>query len=180
MIASLGKVTLVVGPCFSPPWIFHYSLLAWNVSVEKSDDSLIGAPFYVTTDFSLAAFRIFFWGLLSAFRREISISFWSAGQSFLFSINYSSRVWSSSGSAHFICMWRIQGLISMNIREEYIVSRTNSDQSIVQGPESSKSLKRLVPQEGTAVRTHQMGRWTCNEQTCAKWLVFALNVLYIA
>ena len=36
--------------------ILCQSLLAYNVSAEKSDDSLMGAPLYIT-DFSLSAFN---------------------------------------------------------------------------------------------------------------------------
>ena len=37
---------------------FFHSLLAWSVSIEKSVANLIGAPLYVTSCFSLAAFKI--------------------------------------------------------------------------------------------------------------------------
>ena len=59
------------------------------------------------------------------------------------------------------------------------------DQSIVWlaavlGLESSRSLVRPSVLVGTSARACQMSRQTCNEQTCAKWLVFALNVVHIA
>ena len=59
------------------------------------------------------------------------------------------------------------------------------DQSIVQtaavqGLEPSRSLVGLGPLAGTGAGARQRGRQTCNEQTCAKWLVFALNAVHIA
>ena len=57
--AMLGKVVLVAGLWFSLLGIFFcHSLLAWSVSIEKSVANLIGAPLYVTSFFSLAAFKI--------------------------------------------------------------------------------------------------------------------------
>ena len=51
----------------------------------------------------------------------------------------------------------------------------------VQVLESSKSLVRLRPPVEKGVRRAcQMSRQTCNEQTCAEWLGFALNVVHIA
>lgn len=45
--------------------------------------------------------------------------------------------------------------------------------------ESSRSLVRLGLPARMCVRACQTGRWTCNEQTCAKLSVFALGVVHI-
>ena len=52
MILLLSKVAFYHLEYFTP------LPSAWNVSFEKSDESLIDAPLYVTTSFSLVAFRI--------------------------------------------------------------------------------------------------------------------------
>ena len=59
MIVLLGKVALVVGPAFSSPWMYH-TIPLWPEMflLSNQDDCLIGAPSYVTTCFSLMAFRI--------------------------------------------------------------------------------------------------------------------------
>ena len=49
----------------------------------------------------------------------------------------------------------------------------------VQDLESSRVSVRLDPLAGTGVRACQMGRRTCNEQTCTKLLVFALDIVHI-
>ena len=59
MRSLLGRVILVVG--FSPFITFNmscHSLLACRFSAEKSADSLMGVPFYVTCCFPLSAFNI--------------------------------------------------------------------------------------------------------------------------
>ena len=43
--------------------IFRHFLLAWSISIEKSIANLIGAPLYVTSCFSLAAFKILSLGI---------------------------------------------------------------------------------------------------------------------
>ena len=55
----LGRVFLDVDFSLSSLYIYIYSaLLACRVSTEKSADSLLGVPFYITCCFSLAAFNI--------------------------------------------------------------------------------------------------------------------------
>ena len=60
LIESLAAYRcLICRPLFFIFWsIFCHSLLACCVSVEKSAASLIGVPLYVTSYFSLAAFKI--------------------------------------------------------------------------------------------------------------------------
>lgn len=61
MIALVDRVFLVAGfcccCCFSTLNISCYSLLACKVSAEKSTDSCMGLPLYVTVFFSLALFE---------------------------------------------------------------------------------------------------------------------------
>ena len=59
MITLPGRVFLAVGffPCRTLN-ISRHSLLACKVSAEKSADSLMGFPLYVTCCLSLAALRI--------------------------------------------------------------------------------------------------------------------------
>ena len=59
LIESLaGYSSLGCRPLVLITWnIFCHSLLAWSISIEKSVANLIGAPLYVTSFFSLAAFR---------------------------------------------------------------------------------------------------------------------------
>uniref|UniRef100_K9IHF4 Uncharacterized protein n=1 Tax=Desmodus rotundus TaxID=9430 RepID=K9IHF4_DESRO len=60
LIKSLaGQSSLGCRPLVFITWnISCHSLLAWSISIEKSAASLIGAPLYVTSYFSLAAFKI--------------------------------------------------------------------------------------------------------------------------
>ena len=54
-----GESSLGCRPLFFIIWnISCYSLLDWGVSIDKSAANLIGVPLYVTSCFSLAAFRI--------------------------------------------------------------------------------------------------------------------------
>ena len=92
---------------------------------------------------------------------------------------------SSSGGAHFTHVWYIQGLIPTSFKEEWTLSTgCQRDQSTVQPAalqrlESARSPVRLGPLARMGAGTHQMDRQTCNEQTCAKWLGFALNIVHI-
>ena len=62
VIESLsGSSSLGYRPLLYITWnISCHSLLAWSVSIEKSAASLMGVPLYVTSCFSLAAFKILF------------------------------------------------------------------------------------------------------------------------
>ena len=59
VIVLSGRIILIAGPCLLSLNISCQFLLVCSVSVEKSADSLMGAPLYVTNCFSLAAFKIF-------------------------------------------------------------------------------------------------------------------------
>ena len=55
-----GLNSLVCRPLVFITWnISCHSLLAWSISIEKSAASLIGVPLYVTSCFSLAAFKFY-------------------------------------------------------------------------------------------------------------------------
>ena len=88
---------------------------------------------------------------------------------------------SSSGGTHFICVVN-PGLIPTSFREEFVSAGCHRDQSIARLPafQGLKSLVRLITPAGMGVRALKMYRRTCNEQTCAEWLVLALNVEDIA
>ena len=59
LIENLAGYSLGCRPLVLITWnIFCHSLLAWSFSIEKSVANLIGAPWYVTSFFSLAAFKI--------------------------------------------------------------------------------------------------------------------------
>ena len=60
LLESLGGLSsLGCRPLVLITWnIFCHSFLAWSVSIEKSAANLIGAPLYVTSCFSLSAFKI--------------------------------------------------------------------------------------------------------------------------
>ena len=70
-----------------------------------------------------------------------------------------------------------QSVLSAGHHRDWFIARLTA----VQGLEYSRSLVRLSLPDGMGVRTDESeGRWTCSEQSCAKVLIFVLNVVYFA
>ena len=66
MIALLDRVFLVASFFLLAFWIYHATPLAYKISAEKSADSFMGFPLYVTVFFTFVAFKILSLPLLFA------------------------------------------------------------------------------------------------------------------